>query len=137
VRLPGAVASTRFFRVFPARVLAGRTFDPDLPVGTREAVLSERLWRRMFGSDPGIVGKALSFNGESVPVVGVVAAEFAVPPESEVWLTPRFSVPDHPLRPLVYRLARRLFIGVHVAAENGRWFLPTAERTQVRQRHRL
>ena len=43
----------------------------------------------------------------------------------------------HPLRPLVYRLARRLFIGVHVAAENGRWFLPTAERTQVRQRHRL
>ncbi|HEY1417863.1 MAG TPA: ABC transporter permease, partial [Myxococcaceae bacterium] len=100
VRLPGAVASTRFFRVFPVRVLAGRTFDPDLPVGTREAVLSERLWRRMFGSDPGVVGRTISFNGESVPVVGVVAADFAVPPESEVWLTPRFSVPDHPLRPL-------------------------------------
>ena len=100
VRLPGAVASTRFFRVFPVRVLTGRTFDPDLPVGTREAVLSERLWRRMFGSDPGIVGRTISFNGEAVPVVGVVAADFAVPPEAEVWLTPRFSVPDHPLRPL-------------------------------------
>ena len=100
VRLPGAVASTRFFCVFPARVLAGRTFDPDLPAGTRQAVLSERLWRRMFGSDPGVVGRTLTFNGESVPVVGVVAADFAVPPESEVWITPRFSVPDHPLRPL-------------------------------------
>ncbi|HZW87777.1 MAG TPA: ADOP family duplicated permease, partial [Myxococcaceae bacterium] len=100
VRVPGAVASTHFFRVLPARVLAGRTFDPDLPVGTREAVLSERLWRRMFASDPGVVGRSLSFNGESVPVVGVIASEFAVPPETEVWITPRFSVPDHPLRPL-------------------------------------
>ncbi len=100
VRLPGAVASTRFFRVFPARVLAGRTFDPELPVGTREAVISERLWRKVFASDPGAVGRTLMLNGESVPVVGVVASDFAVPPEAEVWITPRFRVPDHPLRPL-------------------------------------
>ncbi len=101
VRLPGAVASRNFFRVFPARVLAGRTFDPALPVGSREVVISERLWRRMFDSDPGLIGRTLSLNGEPVPVVGVVASEFAVPPEGEVWITPRFSVPDHPLRPLV------------------------------------
>jgi putative ABC transport system permease protein len=101
VRLPGAVASTRFFRVFPARVLAGRTFDPELPVGTREAVISERLWRRTFASDPGAIGRTLMLNGEPVPVVGVVASDFAVPPEAEVWITPRFGVPDHPLRPLV------------------------------------
>ena len=100
VRLPGAVASTSFFRVFPARVLLGRTFDPGLPVGTREAVISERLWRRMFGADPGIVGRTLTLNGEPLPVVGVVASEFAVPPENEIWITPRFRVPDHPLRPL-------------------------------------
>ena len=100
VRLPGAVASTRFFRVFPARVIAGRTFDPDLPLGTREAVLSERLWRRMFASDPGVIGRTLMLNGEPVPVVGVVAAEFAVPSGTEVWISPRFGVPDHPLRPL-------------------------------------
>jgi putative ABC transport system permease protein len=100
VRLPGAVASTRFFRVFPAQVIVGRTFDPDLPVGTREAVLSERLWRRMFASDPGVVGRTLMLNGEPVPVVGVVAAEFAVPSGTEVWISPRFAVPDHPLRPL-------------------------------------
>jgi len=100
VRVQGAVASRRFFRVFPARVLLGRTFDPELPVGTREAVISERIWRRMFGADPGIVGRVLTLNGESVPVVGVIASAFAVPPESEVWITPRFPVPDHPLRPL-------------------------------------
>jgi putative ABC transport system permease protein len=100
VRLPGAVASPRFFRVFPARIVAGRAFDPEHPVGTREVVLSERLWRRMFASDPGIVGRTITLNGEPVPVVGVVAAEFAFPPTAEVWLTPRFRVPDHPLRPL-------------------------------------
>ena len=100
VRLPGAVASPSFFRVFPARIVAGRAFDPALPVGTREVVLSERLWRRMFASDPGVVGRTITLNGEPVPVVGVVAADFAVPPNAEVWLTPRFRVPDHPLRPL-------------------------------------
>jgi putative ABC transport system permease protein len=101
VRLGGASVSRSFFRVFPARVLAGRTFDPALPAGSREAVISERLWRRSFDADPGIIGQTLSLNGEQIPVVGVVAAEFAVPPEAEVWTSPRFSVPDHPLRPLV------------------------------------
>jgi predicted permease len=101
VRLPGAVASRTFFRVFPPRVLLGRTFDPQVPAGTREVVVSERLWRRMFDSDPGIVGRTLSLDGTPLPVVGVIASEFAVPPEAEVWVSPRFSVPDHPLRPLV------------------------------------
>ena len=54
----------------------------------------------MFGADPGIVARTLTLNGEPVPVVGVLAAEFAVPSENEVWITPRFRVPDHPLRPL-------------------------------------
>lgn len=99
-RLPGAVASTRFFRVFPARVIAGRTFDSSLPVGTREAVISERLWRRLLDSDPAVIGRTLTLNGEPVPIVGVVASAFAVPPEAEIWMTPRFAVPDHPLRPL-------------------------------------
>jgi putative ABC transport system permease protein len=99
-RIPGAVASTTFFRVFPVRVLLGRTFDETLPVGTREAVISERLWRRKFDSDPGVLGKVLSLNGEPVPIVGVVAGNFAVPADAELWLTPRFSVPDHPLRPM-------------------------------------
>jgi len=98
-RIPGAVASPNFFRVFPARVLLGRPFDPGLPLGTREAVISERLWRRRFDSDPAVLGKVLSLNGEPVPIVGVVAGNFAVPAEAELWLTPRFAVPDHPLRP--------------------------------------
>src|SRR5262249_10211770 len=102
-RIPGVVASTTLFRVFPARVLLGRPFDPSLPTGTREAVISERLWRRRFDSDPAVLGKILSLNGEPVPIVGVVAGNFAVPAESELWLTPRFAVPDHPLRPMEAR----------------------------------
>ncbi len=30
-----------------------------------------------------------------------MAGNFAVPAEAELWITPRFAVPDHPLRPLV------------------------------------
>src|SRR5262249_27120773 len=36
-------------------------------------VMSERLWRRRFNSDPQIIGQAIKLDGESYTVVGVVA----------------------------------------------------------------
>ena len=36
------------------------------------ALLSHGLWQRLFGGDRGIVGRALSLNGESYQVVGLV-----------------------------------------------------------------
>jgi predicted permease len=39
-------------------------------------MLSDSLWRRRFGADPNIVGKALKFDGGPVTVVGVLPASF-------------------------------------------------------------
>jgi len=46
--------------------LAGRLFadGDDQPGGANVAVLSEALWRRDFGADPGVVGKGLAIPTE-------------------------------------------------------------------------
>jgi hypothetical protein len=42
----------------------------------RAVVVSDRLWRSRFGSDPGIVGRSIRIDGGSVPIVGVMPADF-------------------------------------------------------------
>ncbi len=39
-------------------------------------VLSERVWRRRFHSDPGIIGKSISLSGHTFTVTGIVPASF-------------------------------------------------------------
>src|SRR5207237_3555197 len=56
----------------------GRTFLPeeDVPGANHVVVLSYGLWQRRFGSDPGIVGRSITLNGEGHTVVGVMPADF-------------------------------------------------------------
>jgi len=71
-------ATPSLFRVLGVRPLAGRVIGPgedDAAV----AVLSERLWRRRFGADPGIVGRAVVLDGQARTVVGILAARDAFP----------------------------------------------------------
>ena len=42
-------------------------------------VVSERLWRRRFNSDPQLVGQQLPINGRSFTVVGIMPAQFEFP----------------------------------------------------------
>ena len=51
-------------------------------------MLSHRLWRERFGSDPGIIGKTITLDGTAVPVVGVMPPGFAFPRRrTELWLS--------------------------------------------------
>jgi putative ABC transport system permease protein len=65
-------------RVVPA---LGRSFrrDDASTDSANVAIVSNGLWRRMFGGDPGIVGRSLSINGEPVEIVGVLPAGFYLP----------------------------------------------------------
>src|SRR6185503_9799608 len=44
---------------------------------------SQRIWQRSFNSDPQIVGKAITLNGRSRTVVGVMPQSFNFPPADE------------------------------------------------------
>jgi putative ABC transport system permease protein len=67
-------ASSDFFRCWGIRVARGRTFtqEEDLPSGPRVALISQDLWKRRFASDPQILGKNISLNGEPYSVIGIL-----------------------------------------------------------------
>ena len=73
-QLASGRASADLFRLFGAAPILGRTFSPeeDRPGGGRVAILSERLWASRFGSDPGVIGRAISLSGEPYTVIGVL-----------------------------------------------------------------
>src|SRR5213595_2054537 len=72
-RLDGRRVSANLFDLLGVPALLGRTFVPndDRP-GTHVVLLSESLWQRRFGSDPSVVGRALTLNGESYTVIGIM-----------------------------------------------------------------
>jgi putative ABC transport system permease protein len=72
--LISARVSARFFSVLGTPPLLGRTFSPeeDLFNGPNAAILSEPLWRRRFGADSAVVGKALRVGNYTYPIIGVM-----------------------------------------------------------------
>lgn len=50
----------------------GFTAEELAPRGRPAAIISDRLWRTRFGSDPGIVNRTIRIGGEATPVVGVM-----------------------------------------------------------------
>jgi putative ABC transport system permease protein len=68
-----------FFRLYPLeRPGLGRLLEDDDCAASRPVVvLSETLWRDRFAADPRVIGKIVSFNGQSVTVVGITPSAFA------------------------------------------------------------
>ena len=67
-----------FFSVLGVDPYLGRTFQDgeDKQGGPKVTVLTYGLWQRRFGADPNIVGRALTINGDSYTVIGVLPASF-------------------------------------------------------------
>src|SRR5438034_4607879 len=72
-RLDGRRVSANLFELLGVPAVLGRTFvpDDDRP-GTHVVLLSYSLWQRRFGSDPSVIGRALTLNGESHTVIGIM-----------------------------------------------------------------
>jgi predicted permease len=74
VRLLGTRVSAEWFRTLGVRPALGRDFtaDDDRIGAPRVALVSQALWHGRFGGDPSLVGRALSLDGVSHTVVGVL-----------------------------------------------------------------
>ena len=116
-QLKGIHVSYEFFHLFGAQAVVGRTFTAgeDRPRGGNVIVLSNGLWRRRFGSDPGIVGKALTLGGESYTVIGVLARGFTFDPSPDVYL-PFQADPESTNQGHFFQAAARLKPGVSLSA---------------------
>ncbi len=77
-RWAGASVSGNFFDVLGSTAVIGRTFtgsDADRAV----VVLSDRLWRQQFNSDPAVIGQSITMNGTPRTVLGVMSGDFYWP----------------------------------------------------------
>jgi len=86
-RVLGFFVSPAFFDALDAHASIGRTFraEEEVPANAKRVVLSDGLWRRRFGADPAIVGRAVLADGDQWIVVGVMPAGFDFPMGSELW----------------------------------------------------
>jgi predicted permease len=77
-RLTSVPVTQNFFTLLGVEPQIGRQFSAEecKQNGPRVAMLGDGLWRRKFAGDPSIIGRALSFDGGPVTVVGVLPATF-------------------------------------------------------------
>jgi predicted permease len=63
-----------YFRVLGFSPARGREFTTadEVPAADRQAILSDRLWRTRFASDPAIVGRRITLNAGTYTIVGVM-----------------------------------------------------------------
>ena len=129
LRLRFKQVTPNYFAVLRVDAQLGRTFDPHdaTPGYNLEVVISDGLWRREFGADPQIVGKALHLDNDAYSVVGVMPSGFrdqgstSEEQNVDLWLGAGFaSIPfDPPQRGLRLRsraVLARLTPGLSLAA---------------------
>jgi len=92
-RVGAAIVSGEFFSLLGLTPALGRLLDQaDEPEGRhQQAVISDGLWRRRFGGDPAVLGRAIRIDGRPHTVVGVAPPGFDFPAGSEVWTPLGFS----------------------------------------------
>jgi putative ABC transport system permease protein len=79
--LDGATVTAGYFNVFGIVPALGRGFlaGEERPGSNGVAILGHALWLRRFGGDPGIVGRAITLDGQAITVVGVLPARAPLP----------------------------------------------------------
>src|SRR6202045_2628339 len=80
-RISGALVSPSLFPLLGVEPIKGRTFAREEQGQGQDdvIVISERLWKRHFNSDPALVRKTLLLNGRSYTVIGVMPVRFEFP----------------------------------------------------------
>jgi len=102
--------SPNYFSMLGTSAHIGRVFGPgdEAPGFAEAAVISDSLWARGFGRDPGVLGRRLQLDNDPYTIVGVLPPGFRHPGRTvatdvEIWITAGFRAdpfpkPDRSLR---------------------------------------
>ena len=79
--LDGMEVTSGFFATLGVKLVRGQEFSPseDRPHEARTVVISDRLWRDRFASNPEVLGKTLTLDGVDYTIIGIL------PPEFRIW----------------------------------------------------
>jgi putative ABC transport system permease protein len=105
-RIELMVVGPGYFSLLGARPQIGRVFEPEdrAPGFSEAAVISDGLWRRLFGADPKTLGKQIRVDNDLYTIVGVMPAGFRHPGRTvatdvEMWGTAGFVAAPFPTVP--------------------------------------
>lgn len=86
-RVQALLATPELFSLMKVAPQAGRIFLPDEAQDGRDdvVIISDELWRRRFGADPGIVGRAVILNGRNNTIIGIMPRGFDFPQRTDLW----------------------------------------------------
>ena len=75
MQVPCEQVRAHFFDVFQGKARIGRTFAPGEDEVGRDhvAVISNSFWMSQFGSDPGVLGRTMTLDGEPYTIIGVMS----------------------------------------------------------------
>src|SRR6185436_8128224 len=99
-RLRGLSVSPGFLDVLGVHPAHGRDFRTEEETDGRDRVvlLTDAFWRRRFGADPAVVGRAVSFNGNPYEVIGILPAAFWWPTQPDMIVPLALDDHDRTLR---------------------------------------
>jgi predicted permease len=86
--VPVELVSPNLFSLLQVKPLLGRAFVAGEGVRGRHhsVILTHTAWQRRFNSDRGVVGRALTLNGQAHTIVGVMPARFGFPDNQQFWV---------------------------------------------------
>ncbi len=106
-RIELLAVSPNYFSLLGAQPQLGRVFGPeDQAQGFAEAVvISDGLWRRLFGADPNILGRKVYADTDLYRIVGVMPPGFRHPGKTlrndvDIWATAGFAANPFPSPPV-------------------------------------
>jgi predicted permease len=95
--------SANYFSMLGTSAHIGRVFGPgdDVPGFAEAIVISDSLWARGFGRDPGVLGRKIQLDNDPYTIVGVLPPGFrhpgrAVATDIEVWTAVGFRADPFP-----------------------------------------
>ena len=99
-RVSSGRASGDFFAALGVSPALGRTFELEEESDSRSnvVILSHGFWQRKFAADPGVLGQALTLDGRSYTIIGVLPQGFKSPLELqseqqiELWAPPGYNL---------------------------------------------
>jgi putative ABC transport system permease protein len=97
-KLNALAVTPNYFDVLGVGAARGRLMSPAIDNSasdTRVAVLSYPTWIALFAGDPSIIGRDLTLSGHRFRVIGVLRKDEAYPAKTQIWVSPRFSVPEY------------------------------------------
>lgn len=117
-RLEMRYVTSGLFPLLGVKPILGRGFTAaeDAPGIPLTALISYELWQRRFGSNPGVVGRALTLDGRGYTLAGVLPKALRLAPTTDVWLPiGQYDAGPDPYRYHEFDIIGRLKPGLGIA----------------------